>query len=66
MEIEYFVENDEQKALAAQAMWQDLSKQFWLDIIKLNPENIRFREQEKDELAHYAKKTFDVEYKFPR
>jgi glycyl-tRNA synthetase len=28
-------------------------------------ENLRLREHEKDELAHYAKRTADIEYKFP-
>ena len=31
----------------------------------INKENLRKREHEKDELAHYAKGATDVEYKFP-
>ena len=31
----------------------------------LRRENLRLREHEKDELAHYAKRTVDVEYHFP-
>jgi glycyl-tRNA synthetase len=31
----------------------------------IRKENLRFREHEKDELAHYAKACVDVEYKFP-
>ncbi len=31
----------------------------------IKKENIRFREHEKGELAHYAKKAVDIEYKFP-
>jgi glycyl-tRNA synthetase len=31
----------------------------------LRPENLRLREHEKDELAHYAKRTVDVDYRFP-
>jgi glycyl-tRNA synthetase len=31
----------------------------------MNKDNLRFREHEKDELAHYAKACVDVEYKFP-
>jgi glycyl-tRNA synthetase len=31
----------------------------------IKKENLRFREHEKDELAHYAKACVDVEYKFP-
>ena len=31
----------------------------------MKKENLRFREHDKDELAHYAKGCVDVEYKFP-
>src|SRR5260370_41812949 len=31
----------------------------------LRPENLRLREHEKDEPAHYAKRTADIEYHFP-
>ncbi|MBU0979811.1 MAG: glycine--tRNA ligase [Nanoarchaeota archaeon] len=31
----------------------------------IKPENLRLREHTKDELAHYAKACFDIEYKFP-
>ena len=30
-----------------------------------NPERLRFREHASDELAHYAKKAIDIEYRFP-
>ncbi len=31
----------------------------------IKKENIRFRDHEKEELAHYARKAVDIEYKFP-
>ena len=31
----------------------------------MTPERLRFREHAPDELAHYAKKAIDVEYRFP-
>ncbi|MDN5327553.1 MAG: glycyl-tRNA synthetase [Candidatus Woesearchaeota archaeon] len=31
----------------------------------IKPENLRLREHLEDELAHYAKACFDIEYKFP-
>jgi glycyl-tRNA synthetase len=37
----------------------------WYTSLGLKKENLRFREHEKDELAHYAKACVDVEYKFP-
>ena len=30
-----------------------------------NPENLRFRDHEKEELSFYSKATTDIEYKFP-
>jgi glycyl-tRNA synthetase len=37
----------------------------WYLNLGIKKENLRFREHEKDELAHYAKACVDVEYKFP-
>jgi glycyl-tRNA synthetase len=66
MEIEYFVEDDAVKAREAFEMRKALSMQFWKEIVQLNPEHIRFREHEADELSHYSAGTFDVEYQYPR
>jgi glycyl-tRNA synthetase len=62
MEIEYFVKpgNDE----AAHQAWIDARLQWYLDL-GLTKENLRQREQEPHELAHYAKRCVDLEYKFP-
>jgi len=37
----------------------------WYLNLGLKKENLRFRDHDKDELAHYAKACVDVEYKFP-
>jgi glycyl-tRNA synthetase len=37
----------------------------WYINLGLNKDNIRFREHEADELAHYAKACVDIEYRFP-
>ncbi|MFA6753893.1 MAG: glycine--tRNA ligase [Candidatus Paceibacterota bacterium] len=37
----------------------------WYYDLGIRKENIRLREQEKEELAHYAKRAVDIEYKFP-
>lgn len=65
MEIEYFVENDPAIAKEAHEMWKALSLEFWEKIVQLKPENLKFREHEHDELSHYSKGTFDVEYNYP-
>src|SRR4029453_14033457 len=37
----------------------------WFKRYGLRAENLQLREHEKEELAHYAKRTVDVEYRFP-
>ena len=37
----------------------------WYTDLGIRKENLRFREHDPDELAHYAKACVDVEYKFP-
>ncbi|MCK4292696.1 MAG: glycine--tRNA ligase [Planctomycetes bacterium] len=61
-ELEFFCEpgTDEQ--------WFEHWKQArfdWYINLGLKKENLRFREHDIDELAHYAKGCVDVEYKFP-
>lgn len=65
MEIEYFLENDKEKWMVAFKKWQEASMTWRRDILKLNSNNLRFREHEQDELSHYSAWTFDVEYKYP-
>ena len=62
MEMEFFVKPGEDEK------WF----QYWLDerfnwYVKygINPDRLRLRHHEKDELAHYAKGCADVEYEFP-
>ena len=62
MEIEFFVMpgTDEE--------WHQrwLDERFaWYPKYGMRKENLRLREHEKDELAHYAKRTADIEYLFP-
>jgi glycyl-tRNA synthetase len=62
MEIEYFVRPGEDEA--AHEMWIAERKKWYLDL-GIRAENLRVREQEKHELAHYAKRCVDLEYLFP-
>jgi len=61
MEIEYFVMpgTDEEW----HRKWID-ERFAWYQKYGMRRENIRLREHEKDELAHYAKGTSDIEYQF--
>ncbi len=37
----------------------------WYLKLGINPESLQFREHRKDELAHYAKACYDIEFMFP-
>ncbi len=62
MEMEFFVKpgtDDE---------WHDFwlnERMRWYTDLGMTPENLRLREHEADELSHYAKRTYDIEYNFP-
>ena len=62
MEIEYFVRPGEDEA--AHDAWIAERKNWYLQL-GMRKENLRVREQEKHELAHYAKRCVDLEYLFP-
>jgi glycyl-tRNA synthetase len=62
MEMQYFVRPDQAAAIFEE--W--LPRRFdWYTRYGVTPERLRFREHAPDELAHYAKKAIDVEYRFP-
>jgi len=44
--------------------WKEVRFNWYLNL-GMKKENLRLRQHEKDELAHYAKGCVDVEYKFP-
>ena len=63
MEMQYFV-RPEAEAAAAFEEW--LPRRLgWYKRFGVTPERLRLREHAPDELAHYAKKAIDVEYRFP-
>jgi glycyl-tRNA synthetase len=62
MEIEYFVRPGEDEA--AHQAWIDARTKWYLDL-GLQADRLRQREQTRDELAHYAKRCVDLEYRFP-
>jgi len=61
-ELEFFCEpgTDEQWY----DTWKDLRFNWYVDL-GIKKENLRLRDHDPDELAHYAKACVDVEYKFP-
>ena len=62
MEIEYFVMPGEDEKIHERWIEDCLN---WYYSIGVNPEKLRLRQHESDELSHYAKATSDIEYEFP-
>ena len=61
MEMEYFVKPGEDEQ--AHQEWIDACHQ-WFQTIGISNANLRLYEQPKEELAHYAKRTVDIQYRF--
>lgn len=64
MEMEFFVKPDPAIQEEWYQYWRKARFQWYSDL-GIRPENLRLREHEKDELAHYASGCVDVEYQFP-
>jgi len=62
MEIEYFVKPGTDEEWYEKWVEERFS---WYIRFGITKENLRKRQHEKDELAHYAKACTDIEYKFP-
>jgi glycyl-tRNA synthetase len=69
MEIEYFVNpNDTVDGKPADEYWHERwieDSLAWFQRYGMRAESLRLREHDKEELAHYAKRTADIEYRFP-
>lgn len=63
MEIEYFTSPE--NAPEAHQKWKEACMNFLTSKIGLTQDNVRFRNHEQSELAHYADACTDIEYKFP-
>jgi glycyl-tRNA synthetase len=63
MEMQYFVRPGD----AATAAFEDWlpRRRAWYEAYGVQPARLRLREHAPDELAHYAKRAIDVEYRFP-
>jgi glycyl-tRNA synthetase len=61
MEMEYFVRPGEDEAVHQE--WIDYCFN-WFTSLGISAENLRLYEQPKEELAHYAKRTVDIHYRF--
>ena len=63
MEMQYFVRPEAEAAAGVRGV--AAARRAWYERYGVTPERLRLREHAPDELAHYAKKAVDVEYRFP-
>lgn len=64
MELEFFIKPDEKEGEKWFEYWKGIRMQWYQDL-GVNKDNLRFREHEPDERAHYARKAEDIEYQAP-
>jgi len=64
MEIEYFVENDSEKAMEIYKKRKEDCMIYRIETIWIHKDHLRFKDHEK--LAHYAAAATDIEYLYPR
>ncbi len=62
MEMQFFVKPGTDQEWFE--FWKE-ERMKWYDFIGVTKEKLRFHEHGKDELAHYAKTAYDIEYEFP-
>ena len=62
MEMQFFVKPGEDQDWFEK--WKT-NRMDYYEKLKIKPEKLRFHEHGPDELAHYAKAAFDIEYEFP-
>ncbi len=62
MEMQFFVKPDDDARWFEH--WKEARMQWYLDV-GIRREKLRFHEHQKNELAHYAKQAFDIDYEYP-
>ena len=63
MEMQYFVKPGTDDDILNQ--WKDKRLNFYLDKLDIEQNKLRYHEHGDNELAHYAKEAWDIEYDFP-
>ena len=64
MELEYFIRPDEKEGEKWFDYWKN-ERLAWYQKLGIKKENLRFRDHEAHERAHYARKATDIEYLAP-
>ena len=63
MEMQYFVQPGTDDD--AMIEWKNKRYNFYIDELGIKKDKLRFHEHGENELAHYAKEAWDIEYEFP-
>ncbi|CAN5307216.1 glycine--tRNA ligase [soil metagenome] len=64
MEVQFYIKPEESEGKKWFEYWKKNRMDFYLSL-GMNKENLRFRDHEDDERAHYAKMATDIEYNAP-
>ena len=62
MELQYYVKPDMKESMKVFEEWKERRMNWYLSL-GMKKGNLHFKEHAKDELAHYAKAAFDIEFK---
>ncbi len=61
MELQYYVKPDKKESMKWLEYWKE-ERLKWYEDLGMDKKKFRFKEHGKDELAHYARAAFDIEY----
>ncbi len=64
MEVQFYIKPEEKEGKKWFEYWKEERMKWYLGL-GMDKENLRFRDHEDDERAHYAKMATDIEYKAP-
>lgn len=64
MELQYYIRPDEKESMK-QYDFLKKTRMEWYKNLGIKKDKLRFREHAKDELAHYARAAWDIEYETP-
>ena len=61
MELQFYVKPEKEESEKWYDYWKN-ERMEWYKSLGIKEKNLRFRQHKKDELAHYAKEAWDIEY----
>ncbi|MBI4086829.1 glycine--tRNA ligase [Candidatus Kaiserbacteria bacterium] len=64
MELQYYIRPEDAEGKKQYEYWKEFSME-WYKGLGIRPENLRFRQHEEHERAHYAQDAWDIEFNTP-